>query len=545
MKSESSSLENVATETSPLNGKATSKDSSDGLTSKALRPFVIISSSYLLYTLTDGAMRMIVLLFAYNLKFSALEVALMFTLYETAGVFTNLAAGVMGAKWGIKRVLISGLLLQLVSLGMLFGWNPDWDKRTAIIYVTIAQMFGGIAKDLVKLGGKAVTKLVTPEDQQTRLFYLVSLITGFKNSLKGVGYFIGASLITVDYDLALSVLVGLILLALPWTIMGLDNQLGTAKKTSATWTEVFTIDNPNLNYLSLARVFLFASRDFWFEVPLPYYLRCPSSCDGLGTMACSDDDDCGGGALAELCLDGVCANRNPGGGCGGLGLSRVHVGVFLAFYIILYGQVQSWTPQLVSGPLRQSPPNKYSEILWGVVNCLPTGVLAVVMRESTAFADDDVNGKLTWLLVAILSFAVVFAINSSIHSYLVVKYAASDKVAVSVGFYYMANSCGRLFGTVASGYVYTYAGADRGVRAGHDGTTGMFACFVASTISSLLAAWITTGIKDDEQGLMCGPCLTCVEATSEYDDEDTERLVQAAETTDASAHPRYFRNLGK
>ena len=154
--------------------------------SQALRPFVIISSSYLLFTITDGAIRMIVLLHAYNKSFSALEVAIMFSLYEMAGVVTNLAAGFMGAAWGIKFTLTIGLALQLFSYGLLFGWQDDWSKETAIIYVTVAQMFAGIAKDLTKLGGKTVTKLVTPDEQETQLFKLVSFITGFKNSLKGV-----------------------------------------------------------------------------------------------------------------------------------------------------------------------------------------------------------------------------------------------------------------------------------------------------------------------------------------------------------------------
>ena len=162
----------------------------------ALLPFVVISLSYLLYTFTDGSVRMIVLLAAYNMGFTALEVALMFTLYETAGVFTNLLAGIAGAKWGIKCTLLWGLGLQLCGLGMLCGWRSGaWDKATSIVYVTFAQMLCGIAKDLVKLGGKTVTKLVTPEEKQGVLFSLVSYITGFKNSLKGVGYLVGAAII--------------------------------------------------------------------------------------------------------------------------------------------------------------------------------------------------------------------------------------------------------------------------------------------------------------------------------------------------------------
>jgi hypothetical protein len=208
-------------------------------TSKALRPFVIISSSYLLFTITDGAIRMIVLLHAYNKLFSAFEVAIMFTLYELAGVFTNLAAGFMGAMWGIKFTLICGLTLQIFSYGLLFGWKDEWTKEQAIIYVTISQMFAGIAKDLTKLGGKTVTKLVTPDEQSTKLFKLVSLITGWKNSLKGVGYFLGSWLIQINYELALGVMMALVVLAMPWAILGLDRSLGTAKKTNATWREVF------------------------------------------------------------------------------------------------------------------------------------------------------------------------------------------------------------------------------------------------------------------------------------------------------------------
>lgn len=165
----------------------------------ALFPFAIISIAYLLFTITDGAVRMIVLLHAYEKQFTALDVAIMFTLYELAGVFTNLAAGMLGARWGIKTTLLSGLSIQLAGLGMLFAWQNDWTKIQAIIYVTASQMLCGIAKDLTKLGGKTVTKLVTPEGQQSTLFKLVSFITGWKNSLKGVGYFLGSATVGVKY----------------------------------------------------------------------------------------------------------------------------------------------------------------------------------------------------------------------------------------------------------------------------------------------------------------------------------------------------------
>jgi hypothetical protein len=545
----------------------------EAATSKALRPFVIISSSYLLFTITDGAIRMIVLLHAYTKKFSAFEVAIMFTLYELAGVFTNLvsalfqqtnerikefptcvltqskfiflsrrqAAGFMGARWGIKFTLVSGLTLQLFSYGLLFGWQDDWTKEQAIIYVTISQMFAGIAKDLTKLGGKTVTKLVTPEEQETKLFKLVSFITGWKNSLKGVGYFLGSALIQVSYELALGVMMGLVLLAMPWAILGLDRSLGMAKQKNAAWNEVFDLNNPNLNWLSLARLFLFASRDFWFEVPLPFFLRSPA-CDGLGIDECMIDGDCDRGAVCGL--EGICQNVNIGGGCGGLGVERVVVGALLGGYIILYGQVQSWTPQLVIGPLKQTPPNKLTEIIWGLVNCLPTFVMWIVMSWSPTFQDNDQEGMTVWIIVTIVTFAVIFAINSSIHSFLVVNYASKEKIAVSVGFYYMSNAVGRLLGTLGSGILYTYVGDDLGESAGTDAVAGLAACFLAGTLSSLLAALITIKIDDNKAGLKCGSCLTLVAAEVEEKAPVTDPLDKTEEHREENTpEPKEAENL--
>eukprot|EP00553_Chaetoceros_curvisetus_P011853 CAMPEP_0204639162 /NCGR_PEP_ID=MMETSP0717-20131115/41964_1 /ASSEMBLY_ACC=CAM_ASM_000666 /TAXON_ID=230516 /ORGANISM="Chaetoceros curvisetus" /LENGTH=387 /DNA_ID=CAMNT_0051659163 /DNA_START=121 /DNA_END=1284 /DNA_ORIENTATION=- len=383
----------------------------------------------------------------------------------------------------------------------------------------MAQMFAGIAKDLTKLGGKTVTKLVTPEEKDTFLFKLVSLITGWKNSLKGVGYFAGSALLAVSYELALGTMMGIVALAIPWAILGLDRSLGTAKKSNAKgWRQVFALDNTNLNLLSAARLFLFASRDFWFEVPLPFYLRSPG-CEGLGTQLCSIDADCVRGAICGM--EGYCENMAVGGGCGGLGLGRTLVGAFLGGYIILYGQVQSWTPQLVTGPLNQTPPNKFTEILWGVINCMPTLIMCIVMAFAPAFENHDLTTMTVYFIIVIVFFAIIFAINSSIHSFLVVKYAKHDAVAKSVGFYYMSNACGRLFGTIGSGILYTYVGEYYGDKAGTNGTAGLAACFLAGTICSLIAALITVKIDDNEEGLKCGPCTLVKE--SEKNDEEEKR----------------------
>lgn len=283
------------------------------------------------------------------------------------------------------------------------------------------------------------------------------------------------------------------------------------------------MDNPNLNLLSAARLFLFASRDFWFEVPLPFFLRSPS-CEGLGTTPCFDDSLCGDGAVCDLAAN-VCANLNTGGGCGGLSLDRVIVGAFLGGYIILYGQVQSWTPQLVTGPLRQTPPNKLTEVFWGLINCIPTLVAGCVMQWTDIFDDYQREEMLIFLVVIIILFAIIFAVNSSIHSFLVVNYASKDKVAVSVGFYYMSNAVGRLFGTIGSGLLYTFVGNEVNDFSGNDAVAGLAACFFAGTICSLLAAIITVKIKDEKHGLKCGPCLTLVHGEIEEEEEVDKNAV--------------------
>jgi hypothetical protein len=305
---------------------------------------------------------------------------------------------------------------------------------------------------------------------------------------------------------------------MPWAVTGLSRDLGTAKKKNARLREIFTWENTNLTVLSAARLFLFASRDFWFEVPLPFFLRSPT-CSGLGTTSCSAQNAAevcsAGAACSSSSSEGVCENLNVGGGCGGLGLPRVVVGAFLGGYIILYGQVQSWTPQLVTGPLRQTPPNKLTEVWWGAWNCLPTAVAAAVVQWSPPFVEQRVGAMTGVLVTIVVVFAVVFAVNSSIHSYLVVKYASHDKVAVSVGLYYMSNAVGRLVGTLGSGFLYTYVGDRLNQYSGTNAVPGLAACFLAGTLCSALAAAITVFIRDEQVGLRCGPCWTLIRATED------------------------------
>eukprot|EP00878_Enallax_costatus_P015890 GHUV01016656.1.p1 GENE.GHUV01016656.1~~GHUV01016656.1.p1 ORF type:complete len:571 (+),score=121.87 GHUV01016656.1:190-1902(+) len=433
----------------------------------ALKPFVIISLSYILYTTTDGAVRMIVLLHAYNLGFSAWQVAIMFSLYELAGVITNLLAGLMGARWGIKATLLTGLTLQLCGIGMLFGWQESWARNNetakAIIFVTAAQMLCGIAKDLTKLGGKTVTKLVTPDEKQSRLFKVVSFITGLKNTMKGVGYFIGAAALTFNYYFALALLLLFVAAAMPWAIVGLSNKLGRARKENVKLSTIIR-QRYNVNVLSVARFFLFgSSRDMWFEVPLPFFLR-----------------------------DHIY----------GLGWQRVAVGALLAGFIILYGQVQSWTPQLVLQPLKQSPANKYVQILWNALLTLAPIFMALMLLVSPVFITHQLQAMTGVMIAGILVYCVLFAVNSSVHSFLIVKYADGDKVAMNVGFYYMANALGRLTGTLVSGALYSFAGANA--------VYGLGWCFVASVAFAAISTGLTVLLKDDMGGLMCGSKLRLV-----------------------------------
>lgn len=413
----------------------------------ALYPFAIISVSYLLFTITDGAVRMIVLLHAYQQQFSALDVAIMFSMYEAAGIITNLAAGMLGARWGIKTTLLWGLTVQLFGLGMLFGWQEDWSKAEAIIYVTASQMLCGVAKDLTKLGGKTVTKLVTPEGKNSSLFKLVSLITGWKNSLKGAGYFLGAATVGVNYYMSLGILCGLVVAAMPWAIIGLSNQLGRTRKENVSFSQLFN-NNHNINTLSLSRVFLFASRDLWFEVPLPFFLRSAES---------------------------------------GIGWSRALTGAFLAIFIIVYGQVQSWTPQVVLQPLRQSPPDKYGAFWWAASLVVPLSILGGIMLGTGIYGPGvDPAPAIVAITVLLYSFCVLFAVNSAIHSYLIVRYAQSDKVAMQVGVYYASNALGRLVGTMLSGVLYTYAGDTVEERFG----VCLFSSVLFALISTAVDAWL-------------------------------------------------------
>lgn len=451
-----------------------------------LRPFAIMTTAYLLFTTTDGAIRMIVLLHAYQLGFSAWLTAVMFSLYELAGVATNLAAGLAGARWGIRSTLLTGLCLQVAGISVLYAWQPGWSapgqRWKGLVFVTCAQALCGVAKDLVKLGGKTITKLITPEEKQSRLFKLVSFITGFKNSMKGVGYFIGAAALSFRYDFALALLLALIGIALPPAIWGLSADLGRTRAKNVTAAQLLR-PGAAVARLSLARAFLFGARDLWFEVPLPFFLRDTAH---------------------------------------GIGWPRPATGAVLAGFIIAYGQVQSWTPQVVLAPLRQEPANKLVQVLWNALLTAAPGGMAAALLGSEIFEPGAPRGdKVALLLCGLAAFCFLFAVNSAIHSYLIVRYAKGDKVAATVGVYYASNAVGRFVGTLVSGALYEYASPRKQIALGY--------CFVASALASLASTLLTLRIDDQAAGLACGPCWTCVRPAAAGEDHTQEQHGGAGE----------------
>jgi hypothetical protein len=374
--------------------------------SSNLRNYVLVTAAYWADTLTDGAVRMLVLLYFNQRGYSAIEVAMLFLFYEVFGIVTNLIGGWMAARLGLKTTLFAGLGTQVVALSMLALVEPAW---LAVPYVMVAQALSGIAKDLTKMSSKSAIKFVVADDAQSTLFKWVAILTGSKNALKGVGFFVGGLLLyLVGFREALFILAGLVLTALISTALLVKGGLGTSNR-KAKFGQMFS-NNRAVNILAAARVFLFASRDVWFVVGLPVVLYTV------------------------------------------LGWTFWQVGGFMAIWIIGYGLVQASAPSLLRRryETRGGTPDGVTATWLAFMLAAFPAAIALALRTS---ADP------TAVVVAgLIAFGVVFALNSAVHSYLILAYTDSDKVAMNVGFYYMANACGRLAGTILSGLLYQYFG---------------------------------------------------------------------------------------
>ena len=390
-----------------------------------VRNYALVTAAYWGFTLTDGALRMLVLLYFHTLGYTPFEVAMLFLFYEIFGIVTNLFGGWIGSQFGVKLTLYGGIALQILALLMMTPVNESWTLALAIPYVMVAQAISGIAKDLTKMSSKSAIRLVIPQEAQSSLFKWVAILTGSKNALKGVGFFIGSVLLAVfGYVSALLIMAGalfVILLSNQWLPSGMGKI-----KAKVKFHQLFS-KSREINILSAARFFLFGARDVWFVVGLPVFL------------------------YSEL------------------NWTFQQVGGFLAIWVIGYGIVQSLAPTLLKRWGSGQPPTAKTIRFW-------TGFLTA-MPVAIALALQSGRPPGQTIIIGLMAFGIVFAFNSAVHSYLVLAFTEDDKVALNVGFYYMANSGGRLAGTVLSGLIFQLY--------------GLVGCLWASAIFVLLAELIT------------------------------------------------------
>ncbi|MFY0666363.1 MAG: organoarsenical effux MFS transporter ArsJ [Natronospirillum sp.] len=387
----------------------------------AIRQYAIITGNYWAFTLTDGALRMLVVLHFYALGYSPLAIAMLFLFYEFFGVVTNLVGGWLGARIGLNRTMNIGLAVQVAALLML-AVPAEW---LTVLWVMVAQALSGIAKDLNKMSAKSSIKMLVPKDAQGSLYKWIAILTGSKNTLKGVGFFLGAGLLALlGFKGAVLTMAGALSGVAVLSLFLLQADLGKAKGKPK-FTEIFSKDE-RVNRLSAARVFLFGARDIWFVVALPVYMSSQ------------------------------------------LGWSSWLVGGFMACWVIGYGVVQGFAPRITAVGNSGAVPDGRVALGWGLILAFVPAMLALSLYVS----DEVVIG----LVLGLMVFGVLFAVNSSLHSYLIVAYAKEDGVSMDVGFYYMANAAGRLLGTVLSGWVYQ--------------VWGLEACLLISACMIALAAFV-------------------------------------------------------
>ncbi|MEG3617691.1 organoarsenical effux MFS transporter ArsJ [Magnetovibrio sp. PR-2] len=372
-----------------------------------IRNYALVTTAYWGFTLTDGALRMLVLLHFHTMGYSPIEIALLFLFYEFFGIVTNLVGGWIASRMGLKITLFAGLTLQVVALSALAQFNSDWPVWSGVVFVMGAQALSGIAKDLTKMSSKSAVKLLVPEGEHGALFKWVAVLTGSKNALKGIGFFLGGVLLTAfGFAGALYAMAGGLALVLLASVLLLPGQIGQAK-SKVKFSQILS-KSRNMNYLSAARLFLFGSRDIWFVVGLPLFLAAT------------------------------------------LDWGHAEVGGYMAAWVIVYGFVQAGAPKVLKKSAH-APDGALSR-RWILILLIVTVAIAGAVMA-------DVEPGLA-VVFGLVVFGFVFAVNSAVHSYLVLAYSQSDHVALDVGFYYMANAGGRLIGTVLSGLAYQWGGME-------------------------------------------------------------------------------------
>lgn len=396
------------------------------------RAYALVTAAYWGFTLTDGALRMLVLLHFHDRGLNAIQLAFLFLLYEFCGIITNLFGGWLASSKGLKITLTSGLSLQILSLVLLSLLQPVWSVPLSIAYIMATQALSGVAKDLTKMSSKSAVRVLVPKDTaeaQSGLFKWVAILTGSKNALKGFGFFLGGLLLaTFGFQWALwsmAISLGLILLVIKFSLKG---DLGRSKQ-KAKFRELFS-KTREINILSAARFFLFASRDVWFVVGLPVFLSSVFNWSHSAT------------------------------------------GGFMAAWVIGYGIVQASAPKLLRRKQHSTSHTAHATLIWGIILLTVSVLLALGIQNDFHLAPTILGG--------LLVFGIVFAMNSALHSYLILAYSDADKAALNVGFYYMANAGGRLIGTLLSGLTYKWA--------------GLAACLWVSSACVLLAVLCTLGL---------------------------------------------------
>jgi predicted MFS family arabinose efflux permease len=390
----------------------------------SLRNYVIVTGAYWSFMLTDGALRMLVLLFFHQLGYSPVELASLFLLYEFCGIITNLVGGWLAHRFGLKSTLIAGLILQSGAILMLSFLDATW--ALAVPFVMAAQALSGIAKDLTKMSSKTAVKFLIPEDESSKLFSWVAVLTGSKNAIKGTGFFLGAFLLDFcGFQSALQIMAGAIVLVLVTSLILLPREIGKAKDKKKL-KSIFS-QSRDINILSLTRVFLFGARDIWFVVGVPIFMTTVMK------------------------------------------WSFTQVGSFMAVWVILYGIIQTLTPKLVQKRTAGQKPDGRLAVELAFLLCVIMGIMALCIYK-------DFHPEIS-LLVGLYIFGILFAINSSIHSFLILDYADQGKTAINVGFYYMANAVGRLVGTLLSGLLFQVG--------------GLLACLTGSAVFLLITALIS------------------------------------------------------
>jgi len=380
--------------------------------------YATVTAAYWAFMLTDGALRMLVLLHFHTLGFSPVQLAYLFVLYEVAGVVTNLSAGWIAARFGLTSTLYAGLTLQVVALLALAQLDPAWGLAASVAFVMAVQGVSGVAKDLAKMSSKSAVKLLAPKDG-AGLFRWVALLTGSKNAVKGAGFLLGAGLLAlfgfVPSILSMAAILFAILIGV---LIGMPKGLPAGRK-DAKFSEVFS-KNRNINWLSFARMFLFGARDVWFVVGIPIYFYA----------VLSDGSEAGNRAAFFL------------------------IGTFMAVWTILYGVVQGAAPRLLRAASRSPGELLGQARFWVGLLIVVPAALAV-----SVYSADAPSATLTALVIlGLMVFGGIFAVNSSLHSYLILAFTDERRVTMDVGFYYMANAAGRLVGTLLSGLSYQVGG---------------------------------------------------------------------------------------